>query len=295
MERFRTSMWQVGALEFRALEAGPEDGPLALCLHGFPDHPRTWRHLLPALGAAGWRAVAPWMRGYTPGAIPEDGAYRIADLAHDVLGLIDAVGAGPAAVIGHDWGATAATGAAILGPERVSRLVTMSVPHRRFGIALATDYEQQKRSWYMFFFQLPFAEAAVAAGDFAFLRRLWADWSPGYEPEPEEWQALIETFHAPGVLSAALGYYRSALSPASGGPARVAEQARATTENVPVETLYLHGLRDGCIAASLCEGLEEAHPEGLRREMISEAGHFLHLEQPERVNRAILEFLGKVG
>jgi pimeloyl-ACP methyl ester carboxylesterase len=283
----------VGALELRALEAGPQDGPLALCLHGFPDTPHTWRHLLPALGRAGWRALAPWMRGYTPQSIPEDGAYSIADLAGDALGLIEAVGAGPAALVGHDWGATAATGAAILAPEHVARLVTLAVPHRRLGVALATDYEQQKRSWYMFFFQMPFAEAVVAAHDFAFLRRLWSDWSPGYAPEPEEWQAIVETFHAPGVLSAALGYYRAGLGPASGPPERVAAQARATTENVPVETLHLHGRRDGCVAASLNEGLEEAYPKGLRLELIPDAGHFLHLEQPERVNRLIVDFLGR--
>ena len=283
-------------LRFGYLTAG-ESGPLALCLHGFPDSAWTWRHLLPRLAEAGYRAVAPWLRGYAPTQVPDDGVYQSAMLGLDAGALHTAFdGDGDAVLVGHDWGALASYAAVhdtVGGASRWRRLVTLAVPPPGAVAAGFLSYDQLQKSWYMFFFQHPLAEMAVAMADLEFVDRLWADWSPGYTPEPEEWEALLETFRAPGVLSAALGYYRTALAPASGAPERVAAQARATTENVPVETLYLHGLRDGCIASSLCEGLEEAHPKGLRMELVPEAGHFLHLEQPERVNAAILDFLSR--
>ena len=126
-------------LEFRYLSAG--DGPLALLLHGFPDTAHTWRHLLPALAGAGFRAVAPWTRGYAPTQVPADGDYTVAALAADANALHDALGGGPDAVlVGHDWGAITAYGAAALEPDRWRRVVTMAVPPpavgatSRFGI-----------------------------------------------------------------------------------------------------------------------------------------------------------------
>jgi pimeloyl-ACP methyl ester carboxylesterase len=97
-----------GGLEFGYLSDGPEDGPLALLLHGLPDSPHTWRHLLPELAERGYHAVAPFMRGYAPTAIPADGAYQTGALAADANALHEALGGGPDAVlIGHDWGAGA--------------------------------------------------------------------------------------------------------------------------------------------------------------------------------------------
>src|SRR5690606_10596075 len=124
---FRRGEVQANGLRFATLEAG--DGPLALCLHGFPDTARSFRHQLPALAAAGFRAVAPWMRGYAPSAVPADGPYQSAALAQDAAALIEALGYDEAVLIGHDWGAVAAHGAAILAPQRVRRLVTIAVPH----------------------------------------------------------------------------------------------------------------------------------------------------------------------
>src|SRR5579875_2156225 len=119
----------VGDLQFGYLVEGPGDGPLALCLHGFPDTARTFRHLLPRLAAAGFRAVAPWLRGYAPTALAPDGAYQTGALAFDACALHEALGGdADAVVIGHDWGAFAAYGASAYQPERWRRVVAMAVP-----------------------------------------------------------------------------------------------------------------------------------------------------------------------
>lgn len=290
MKQFKTGNVSANGIRFAFLEAG--SGPLALCLHGFPDHARSFRHQLDALAAAGYRAVAPFMRGYAPSGGADDGCYQSAALAQDGVALIDALGGGPAVVFGHDWGAVAAYGLAILAPEKVSRLITVAVPHGpAFLQALLGNYDQQRRSWYMFFFQTAFAEAAVAAEDFAFLERLWADWSPNWKWEAEEMAALKETFRQPGVLEAALGYYRCTFNPALQSPALAEVQQRIAMAPVEVPTLMLHGANDGCIGAELLQGMEALFPRGLRVEVIRGAGHFVHQEKPEEVNPILADFL----
>jgi len=290
MSDFKTGSVTANGLRFATLEAG--DGPLALCLHGFPDHARSFRHQLPALAAAGYRAVAPFMRGYAPTEIPANGVFQTAALAQDAVELIAALGYSSAVLFGHDWGAVAAYGAAILAPERVTKLVTAAVPHGPGVLdAFITNYDQQRRSWYMFFFQMPFADAAVPHDDFRFLERIWQDWSPGWSYPAAEMEALKATFRTPGVLQAALGYYRCTLNPALQDPTLMETQMRISMSPVDVPALYLHGARDGCIGAELAAGMDALFPRGLRTETIADAGHFLHQERPEEVNRVVLEFL----
>lgn len=277
-------------IEFHTLEAG--DGPLVLCLHGFPDHARSFRYQLPVLAAAGFRAVAPFMRGYAPTGPAPDGCYQTAALAGDAVALIEALGYQDAVVVGHDWGALAAYGAALAAPRRVRTLVAAAVPYGpQLVTAMTGNYDQHKRSWYMFFFQMPLAEAAVAQDDFAFLERLWRDWSPGWQWPSEEMAALKETFHQPGVLAAALGYYRAAFNPALQDPALADLQMRMLMTPIEVPALYLHGADDGCIGRELVAGMADFFPRGLRVEMVPGAGHFLHQERPDVVNRVLLEFL----
>jgi pimeloyl-ACP methyl ester carboxylesterase len=290
MIELKRSAVQANGLRFATLEAG--DGPLVLCLHGFPDHARSFRHQFPALAAAGFRAVAPFMRGYAPSEQPADGRYQSAVLAQDIVALISALGYSSAHVFGHDWGAVAAYGAAILAPDKVTKLVTAAVPHGPAVInAFMSNYDQQRCSWYMFFFQHPLADAAVAHDDFRFIERLWQDWSPGWRYPTDEMEALKATFRAPGVLQAALGYYRATLNPANQDPALGELQALIGISPVTVPTLYLHGARDGCIGVDLAEGMEALFPNGLRKVVIPDAGHFVHAEKPDEVNRILLEFL----
>lgn len=292
MTDFKRGVVQANGVRFATLEAG--DGPLVLCLHGFPDHARSFRHQLPALAAAGFRAVAPFMRGYAPTEAPADGRYQSAVLGQDIVALISALGCSSAHVFGHDWGALAAYGAAILAPEKVTKLITAAVPH---GPAVATafmsNYDQQRRSWYMFFFQHPLAELAVAHDDFGFIERLWQDWSPGWRYPADEMEALKATFRSPGVLQAALGYYRATLNPANQDPALSEIQAQIAMSPVSVPTLYLHGARDGCIGVELADGMEALFPAGLRKVVVPDAGHFVHAERPDEVNQVVLDFLTK--
>jgi len=174
---------RANGMDVSCIAAG--DGPLVLCLHGFPDSARSWQGVVVALADAGYRAVAPSMRGYAPTGPSPDGCYQTADLARDANALHEALGGGPAMVVGHDWGAPAAYGAAILEPERWRAVVGMSVPPwGAMGRALLGNLDQVQRSWYMFLFQHPLAEHLVSSGDFAFIERLWRQWSPGLDAGP---------------------------------------------------------------------------------------------------------------
>jgi pimeloyl-ACP methyl ester carboxylesterase len=273
-------------VEFTVLEAG--SGSLALCLHGFPDSAHSWRHLLPELAEAGFHAVAPFMRGYAPTAVPEDGCLSLGALIADANGLHDALDADQQAVlIGCDWGAEAAYGAAAFAPERWRRLVTLSIPPLSMDAKLFTDFDQLRRFFYMYLFTQPIAEELVAADGMAFLDRLWEDWSPGYGAAED--LALVKDCLRERVnLSAAIGYYRAALgAPAESCSSFEAEQ-RALAEAPPQPTLYLHGARDGCIGVELIRDAEEALSPGSRLSIVEDAGHFLHLEKPDEVNAEIM-------
>jgi pimeloyl-ACP methyl ester carboxylesterase len=282
---------EANGLLFACLEAGPADGPLALCLHGFPDSAWTWRHLLPELADAGYHAVAPFMRGYEPTEVPEDGRYFLGDLVADALALHEALGGDAQAVlIGHDWGAVAAYPALAFAPERWRRAVTLAIPPTGlFMNALLTNIEQQKRSWYMFFFQHPLADMVVPNDDLAFIDRLWADWSPGFS-SPEDLEYTKESLRPPANLAAALGYYRAMLGPAQ-PPADIAAMQAAAMSPSTVPTLYLHGANDGCCGVEVAAGADAALPPGSEAVIVADAGHFLQLEQPKEVNNLILRFL----
>lgn len=277
-------------MTFHALEAG--EGPLVLCLHGFPDHARSFRHLMPALAAAGYHAVAPNMRGYAPTSAPADGRYDVMALGEDVVALIEALGAKDAVVVGHDWGAVATYFGALIAPERMRKLVTMAVPYGpQIFRALATSYEQQRRSWYMMFFQHALAERALAHDDFAMIERLHRDWSPGWRWPAEEREALTAMFRTPGTLAAALGYYRATIGPVLDDPEQLEASVAAMAVPIQVPGLVIHGADDGCIGRELVPPMREYFPRGLRVEILAGAGHFLHRERPDEVNRIVLEFL----
>jgi pimeloyl-ACP methyl ester carboxylesterase len=275
----RSATVRANGLQFGVLEAG--SGPLALCLHGFPDAAYTWRHLLPALAGAGFHAVAPFMRGYAPTAVPADGAYHLGALVADAVALHEVLGGDANAVlIGHDWGAEAAYGAAAFAPDRWRRLVTLAVPPAALDEVLFSDYEQLKRSFYLFMFRDPagLAETAVARDDLAFLDKLWRDWSPGFQPG-EHLARAKDCLRQPANLAAALGYYRAAVD------------QEAAARQAPQPALYLHGARDGCIGVDLVRGAERLLAPSSRMIVIDEAGHFLHLEKPGQVNDHILNWV----
>jgi pimeloyl-ACP methyl ester carboxylesterase len=283
---------QANGLDVAYFEDGPADGPLALCLHGFPDSAHTWRHLLPELAAAGFHAVAPFLRGYAPTAIPADGHFQIGALAQDIEALHTALGGGDDAVIvGHDWGAIATYGAVAQRPDQWHRAVTLAVPPTSsIGMSLFT-YGQLHASWYMFFFLSPLAEMALPMDNYSFIDGLWADWSPGYDGA---WDVakVKESIGDPAHIVAAISYYRAMYQPELQVP-ELAEYQAASFMPTPKPTLYLHGLDDGCMLPSSVGSPLDFMAEGSEIEMVGQAGHFLHLEQPEAVNRRIVEFLSR--
>lgn len=275
-------------IEFAYLEQG--DGPLVLCLHGFPDHAPTWEPLLGALADAGFRGVAPWMRGYPPTGYASDGKYHTQYLALDALALADALaGDGTASIVGSDWGAGAVHAAITHRPERFARAVTLAVPPQGAIARFLESPEQWKRSWYIWFFGTPLADIAFSAADFAIIDRLWADWSPGYTPDPGFLRSLKDCFAADNG-QAAMGYYRDSFHARS---APEGEAASMSAGAITIPMLYFHGRDDGCLGFDLLD--EQALKTSLGPQgeyvIVDGAGHFMHLEKPDEVNARIVEFL----
>jgi pimeloyl-ACP methyl ester carboxylesterase len=284
----------VDCLRLACLVEGPASGPLVVCAHGFPDSPSTWRHLMADLARAGCRVVAPAMRGYAPSGLGEGVAPEAARLGLDLLGVGEALSpSAPFVLVGHDWGAIAAYAAAQIAPGRLAALVAMAVPPMPAVLHAMADPAQRERSWYIRAFQEPGYEDQVRAQDFALIRRLWADWSPGLDA-PDDVERAIEAIRDPARTTAALDYYRALLDPARHDPA-LAEVAERLGDALDVPTLYLHGRRDGCMGLDSIGEVAPHLPEGSVVEVFAEAGHFLHLEDPERTSQLVLDFLLSLG
>lgn len=278
-------------LKFAALAVG--DGPLALCLHGYPDSAWTWRHLLPALAAQGYRAVAPFSRGYAPTQIPRTARYQAGVLGVDANALHEALGGdGEAVVIGHDWGAMGAYSAASLAPHRWRRVVAAAVPPGPVVAEGFFSYDQLHLSWYMFFQLQDMADMVVPMNDHEFITRLWQDWSPGFDCS-DDVARFVACVPDADHLAAALGYYRHTLLAERQTP-DLAEAQAAVFAIPPQPLLYLHGRTDGCMSPALA-ATSEMHMTvpGSRTVMVEDAGHFLQLERPDLVNGEILAFLAE--
>jgi pimeloyl-ACP methyl ester carboxylesterase len=287
----RVTQIELPTVRLAALTWGADDGPLAVLLHGFPDTAHTWRHLGPQLADAGWRVVAPFLRGYAPSGIPTDGSGHIAALMADAAGVHAALGGGSDAVlVGHDWGAITANALAAHEDSPFSRVVSLAVPpfpSIRSTRALRVLPRQLRNSWYVAFNQLPFLPELAFD---RYVRKIWHDWSPGYDAT-EDLRNLAAALPDRAHRKAAIGYYRALARPfpppASYRPWKGAEMRLPV---VPV--LFLHGADDRALDARLAAGVAEHLPAGSDTELVPDVGHFLHLERPADINRRILAFLG---
>lgn len=282
-------------VRLRALTWGPATAPIALCLHGFPDTAYGFRKIAPHLVAAGYRVVAPFMRGYVPSGLPNDGAYHLGALMADALAVYRAAGpTGADVVIGHDWGAIAATGLAAMPDSPFGKAVVMSVPpaaalraHRAPPAGLVKLLPAQLlRSWYISYFQLPFAPERSGSW---IVPLLWRRWSPGYDAT-EDLRHVDAAIGAPERWRAALGPYRATIR-GSRPPARYADLHRWWTAPPRIPTLYLHGADDGCMTADFTRFVPAVLPAGSQAGVVGSAGHFLQLEQPADVAARISAFL----
>ena len=244
-------------LSFAYLEEG--SGPLVLMLHGFPDTAHTWDDLRPRIAAQGYRAVSPFMRGYRPTAIP----VRDADsetLAHDAVALIDALGAAEAIVIGHDWGASAAYGAAALAPDRVAKLFALAVPHPG---ALKPSL---KKLW--------------GVRHFAALPAIYRRWSPKWSPTVDEFDAVRSTFSDRASLNAAFGYYRK-LSPIP---------SASLKKRITVPTVVFAGRTDPVAEPADFRHAARMFTGDYTVEEV-DGGHFMHREHPGAFAERLLNHL----
>ena len=278
-------------IRFHALADGPADGPLVLCLHGFPELGRSWRHQLPALASAGYRAVAPDLRGY--GETELRGPFDLPTLVGDVAGLVAVLGRERAVVMGHDWGGAVAWSVAARRPSVVERLVVLNCPPPQIlARAMVRSPAQLRRSWYVLFFQLPWLpERRMAANAAEVVARALVGGSHRREAwTREEVNAYRAAFARPGRAKAAIDWYRAGFR-RSVRPRR--GRARAT---VAAPTLVLWGVEDRFLGRELVtlERLRDAFSEGNVPSvvLIEDAGHFVQNEAPERVNDELLRWLG---
>lgn len=274
----------VNGVRLHYVEAGA--GPLVVLLHGFPDFWYSWRYQIPALAAAGFRVIAPDLRGYNLSAKPPGvRSYRIESLVGDVAALIRHAGERRAAVAGHDWGGVRAWNLPLYHPDVVDRLLVLNAPHPLAYLRELRTPAQLLKSWYVLFFQLPLLpEVVLRAGDHALLDRMLrrAPVRPGAFTE-NDIRRYKEALSRPGALTAALNYYRAALR-------RVRREYARPRTPIPVPTLLIWGERDLYLSVRLTEGLEPWVPN-LRVERLPEASHWVQCDFPERVNQLMLDFL----
>lgn len=281
-----------GEVRLHVVEARPggagsdvaDDVPLVVFLHGFPEFWWSWRHQLAAMAEAGIWAVAPDMRGYNesdkPGGIS---AYEVEALAGDVAGLVRALGRSRAIVVGHDWGAVVAWAFAQEYPEMTERLAILNVPH---PVAMARGLRrpaQLRRSWYMFFFQLPrLPEKLLARRDFDVIRRAFV--ADGIAADDAE--RYVEALRAPGSATAALNYYRAAMR-------RVLTRRTPKVRPILAPVLVLWGDRDRFLGKELAAPPPRLVPHA-RVVHLPESSHWVHNDAPERVNELLIGFIREV-
>ena len=286
----RTQEITANGLRFAYLEVG--EGPLVLLLHGFPDNAYTWEHQMPALAKAGYRVVAPFLRGYPPTEVPDRGYYDLATLATDIKCLIDALNDGkPCFLVGQDWGAAISYAVLAAYPASIKRAVILAVPHpAEVRRTLKRSPKHVLRSFHWFLFQLPWLpERLCRARNYAFIEFLWKLWSPAYDDRAHV-ARIKQMLAKPGAMVAALAYYRAMMNPKKADPA-LADVTARLPDPITTPTRVLCGSRDmrkemlprqGDLFAGLYEwGVVEG------------AGHFLHREKPGQVNADLIDWLAR--
>lgn len=269
-------------LDFPALAAG--EGPIVVCWHGFPDHPASFGPLAERLVAAGRRVVVPFLRGHHPSTSDQVPFADGLTLAADAAAVNAALSPDPLDVIGHDIGAGVAGRLAAAWPERVRRVITMSVPPPATLGTIFADPAQQQRFFYLFLFQVPgVAESLLNS---TLIEYLWRTWSPGLTVPPY----VLSMYEDPSVRANALKLYRANFDRSLHDPA-LSSLARVTEKPAGIPMLVLAGADDGCITPDNYAGAATGLAPGSRVEIVPDAGHFLQLDRPDEVAARALDWL----
>ncbi|WP_374352827.1 alpha/beta fold hydrolase [Chitinimonas sp.] len=268
------SMVKVNGLDFPVLDIGK--GPAVLLLHGFPDSHAVWRKQIDPLVAAGFRVIAPDLRGFGDAPRPEGVAeYGLSKSVGDMVGLLNALNIDKANVIGHDWGAALAWGLAQYQPERVAKLAVLSVGAP--GTGAFDTIEQREKSWYFNFFQFEgVAEANLKQNDWALFRQLMRN--------EGDVDAAVRNFSRPGALTAGLNWYRANLKPS------LRDLTPHPSPKVKCATLGIWSDGDHYLTEAQMQASAQV-AANWRYEKMNGAGHWMMLEQPERLNRLLVGFL----
>ena len=277
-----TVYFENSGVRIHAVAAGPKDGPAVVLLHGFPEFWHGWRKQIEPLAAAGFRVIVPDQRGYNLSSKPRGVAsYALNELVSDVIAIADQLVQQQIFLAGHDWGAAVAWSAALLHPKRIARLAVLNVPHpsvmRRY---VYTRLPQTLRSWYIFFFQIPWLpEALFSASNFRLAARALLESSRPGTFSAEDLAQYRAAWSQPGALTAMIHWYRAAIR----------YRVPFANRTVHVPTRILWGERDRFLIA------EMAH-ESLRYcangELFTfaEASHWLQHEEPEKVSEMLVRF-----
>lgn len=271
-------------INLHVVECGDPQGVPLLLLHGFPEFWYGWRKQIDFLVDAGYRLIIPDQRGYHLSDKPAGArSYQIDTLAKDIIGILDARGIEKAFLIGHDWGGAVAWHVAMSYPERIKKLVNLNIPHPRVMVkTLKANREQRKRSWYIFFFQLPWLpEYMLRKNNYRNLRfTLQKTSAPGTFSEAEI-QQYLTAWQQPGALKSMLNWYRAAFRLLRG---------RKVNPRITVPTLLIWGKQDKALTHLMAQPSIDLCDDG-RLEMIEEASHWVQHEAAERVNGVIGAFL----
>ena len=277
-----TIAFQNGEVTLNTVVAGSKNGPAVVLLHGFPEFWYSWHKQIDPLGAAGFRVVVPDQRGYNRSSKPSSvRSYALTELVSDVIAIADQLGQERIFLAGHDWGAAVAWSVALLHPNRVARLAILNVPHpsvmRRY---LMQDRRQLRKSWYMFFFQIPYLpEAFLSASNF---RKGTASLVGSSRPgtfSDDDLAQYRAAWSQPGALTAMINWYRAAFR----------HRAKFPDRTVRVPTRILWGMRDAFLTAEMAR-------DSLRyctdAELIQfpDATHWLQHEEPVRVSQILVDF-----
>lgn len=276
-------------------EGGPQGGPLVLLLHGWPDDVRGWRGITPHLEQAGFRWVAPWLRGFGATHFRSDNAIRDGSavaLAQDAIDLADHLGYSKFSVVGHDWGARAAYTLSALFPERLSCITALALAYSPRGKFPTPTFEQSRRWWYQWFMATDRGAEAVRADPKSFARLQWDTWSPAGWFDDAEFEATAKSFENPDWTNITLNAYRSRwkAEPSDNRYAPLKERLESV-EKLRTPTLMIQGDIDNCDPASESEGQERHFNGAYRRTLLNGVGHFPAREAPSEVANHLLTHL----
>jgi pimeloyl-ACP methyl ester carboxylesterase len=285
MDEIRYQTIRANGLDFHVATAGSGER-LALCLHGFPESSFSWRHQMPLLAQLGFRVWAPDLRGYGGSSRPLGvEAYALENLEEDVAALIEASGAKDVVLVGHDWGAVIAWYYAMFGRLPISKLIIMNVPHPALMEKGWRTRRQLAKSWYVFFFQLPWIpEWGLSRKGYEAIGRVFRDMAIDKTRFPDEvLRVYREAAAAPGALTAMLNYYRALIR------GRRRTRGRRLVR-IDTPTLMIWGEVDAALGKELTYGTEE-HVSNLTLRYLPNVSHWVQQEAPETVNAMIEAWL----